>query len=102
MGKAEYEEKYLHQWRHLFRAIASERNLEIRSLGGSRSRRPHRPVMFEFAVDCWRNQHFPRWLRAISFRNLNPALVVCLVSLCPFASRLNLSSSDGFLSFSCC
>lgn len=65
---------YLHlQWRHLFRAIASERSLGTRSLDGIHSRQPHRPALSLSAVDCWRNQRSPRWLRAISFHNLNPA-----------------------------
>lgn len=68
------EKAYLHQqWRHLFRAIASVRSLGTRSLDEIHSRQPHRPVSSLSAVDCWRNQHFPRWLRAISFHNLNPA-----------------------------
>lgn len=59
--KWKYEKtEYLHQWRHLFRAIASERRLGTRSPDGIHSRRPHRLAMFLFAVDRWRNQHCPR------------------------------------------
>lgn len=88
---------YLHQqWRHLFRAIASERRLGIRSLGGIHNQRLHRPVMFVFVVCCCWDQHFPRWIRAISFHKLYPArfLFQNFLNITILFGLLNLDSSD--------